>query len=153
MKILVILIGNILLTGFFAEGQTVLSVTGHLRDKNNDPVPFANVALYDSSALVTGVASDINGDFELTNIPQGIYAIEIQFVGYKAWRREAVFINQNINFGSITMEESSQVLNEVVIRGEVMQKPFEVSAEGLTINPSQNLANIGGSALDVLRNQ
>ncbi|HEX6226663.1 MAG TPA: TonB-dependent receptor, partial [Chryseolinea sp.] len=152
MKFSILVLSNILLAAFFANAQTQFLVTGHLRDKNNEPVPFANVALYDSSKLVTGVASDITGDFELTNIPEGSYTIEIQFVGYKVWRREDVLINQNIRLGSILLEESSQVLNEVVIRGEVMQKPFEVSAEGMTINPSQNLANIGGSALDILRN-
>lgn len=152
MKVSALLLLNILSVVFLADAQTTFSVSGHLRDRNNEPVPFANVAVYDSAELLTGTPSDINGDFELLNIPPGNYTIEIQFVGYKVWRRKDILVNQNIRLGSITLEESSQVLNEIVIRGEVMQKPFEVSPEGLTINPSLNLANIGGSALDVLRN-
>jgi outer membrane receptor protein involved in Fe transport len=135
------------------QAQSTFSVKGNLRDQQNEPVPFANVALYDvSDKLITGVPSDINGDFLISGITEGSYKIEVQFVGYETWSRSDILINKDINLGTLLINESSKVLNEVVIRGEVMERPFEVSAEGLTINPSQNLSNIGGSVLDILRN-
>lgn len=143
----------ILLVTSAAQAQNSFTLDGHLKDKKNEPVPFANISLSDSSNQIrTGVASDINGDFKITGISEGVYTITIQFVGYETWTRTNVLINKDIHLAGLTLNESAQVLNEIVVRGEVMEKPFEVSAEGITINPSQNLANIGGSALDALRN-
>ena len=143
-----------MMAGFTSlHAQNSFTLRGHLKSKAGEPVPFANVALYDSlQNLVTGVASDVSGDFILSGINEGRFTIEIQFVGYNTWSRNNVLINKDINLGSIVMQESSQVLSEVVIRGEVMERPFEVSADGITINPAQNLSNIGGSVIDVLRN-
>ena len=141
----------IIMTGFASlHAQNSFTIRGHLKSKAGEPVPFANVALYDSLRnLVTGGASDVSGDFILSGINEGRFTIEIQFVGYDTWSWNNVLINKDFNLGSIVMQESSQVLNEVVIRGEVMERPFEVSAEGITINPAQNLSNVGGSVIDV----
>lgn len=143
----------LMLSTVVAHAQNGFILDGQLKDINNEPVPFAHVSLSNSTdTIVTGVASNINGHFEVTSIKEGVYSITIQFVGYETWRRANVLINRNIHLGSLVLNESTQLLNEIVVRGEALKSSFEVSPEGISINPSQNLANIGGSALDILRN-
>ncbi|GCC51656.1 TonB-dependent receptor [Chryseotalea sanaruensis] len=142
-----------LLCGFSAKGQEVFSVKGKLTEQTTqNPVPFANIAVYTEKGLNGGVSSDLDGNFTILKLAPGTYTFEIQVIGYQTKKLSNVNVQRNMDLGAINLLESTTVLNEIVVKGEAIRKPVEITAEGMTINPNQNISNTGGSALDVLRN-
>lgn len=66
------------------EGSFVLS--GSIKDKDtNEPVSFAYIHLEE---LNRTAASDIDGLFELKNVPEGSYTLSIHRIGYKTQKRK-----------------------------------------------------------------
>lgn len=60
-------------------------IQGRVTDANNQPIEFANVALYalPDSTLVTGTITDKNGEFSLTANDIGNAFLKISFIGYE----------------------------------------------------------------------
>lgn len=142
-----------LICGFSSNAQEVFSVKGKLTEQTTqNPVPFANIAVYTEKGLNGGVSSDLDGNFIIQKLAPGTYTFEIQVIGYQTKKLSNINVQQNMDLGSINLLESTTVLNEIVVKGEAIRKPVEITAEGMTINPNQNISNAGGSALDVLRN-
>ena len=94
--------------------QETGSLAGKISDLefNDDPLPFANVILKNTSK---GTTTDFDGLFELTNIDPGIYEVEISFVGY-----ETQTITVQIEAGKITeistgLSATANALSEVIV--------------------------------------
>jgi hypothetical protein len=60
-------------------------IQGRVTDANNQPVEFANVALYalPDSTLVTGTITNKNGEFSLNANDIGNAFLRISFIGYE----------------------------------------------------------------------
>lgn len=127
------------------------SVTGKLQEEGNKaPLPFVQVALFKPGAEKPETFSDSNesGEFSL-KATSGDYQLKFFMIGYD---EKALDINlkTNQNLGTIRLEAENQDLEEVVVQSSKF--PIRSDVEGLTINPSQNLSNLGGTLLDILRN-
>ena len=101
------------------EGQ----VKGKVVDKvSKESVAFATVSLLKKdSTLVGGVVADENGGFSIPNVAPGNYLVRVTFVGYSSRVVEDVKVateSADTDLGLIALTESSQNLNEVVVRGE-----------------------------------
>lgn len=70
-------------------------------------------------------------------------------IGYDEKEIE-INLDSNQNLETIELISENQDLEEVVVQSSKF--PIRSDAEGLTINPSQNLSNLGGTLLDILRN-
>lgn len=95
-------------------GQTS-TITGTVIDsRSGDVIPGANIYISD---LGRGAAADINGEFNLQNIPYGNYNIRVSFIGYAD-------LNQmvNVNAPQITVEfelkEDFIGLEEIIVTGQ-----------------------------------
>jgi len=128
------------------------TVSGHAYDtKNGNPIQYAQVALFkkDAKEPETFANTDENGKFEL-NAKRGEYQLKIFFVGYKDKILSDIALSKNIELGQVEMINDNNQLDEVEVRGT---KPMvSTTVEGITINPDQNLSNLGGTLLDILRN-
>ncbi|WP_040303638.1 outer membrane beta-barrel family protein [Algoriphagus machipongonensis] len=128
-------------------------VSGTLRDgERNEPLSFVQVALFESLSSVDPIAfsdTDDQGKFTL-KADQGSYVFKAFFIGYKDLVRENVNVNGKVSLGEMEMENEAANLDEVVVQTSKM--PVRSSLEGITITPENNLANAGGTLLDVLRN-
>lgn len=75
----------VIATLFFSFGISAQTVTGKVTDTQNQPIEFANVALYSlpDSALVTGTVTNQHGEFSL--VPNGAKDafLKISFIGYE----------------------------------------------------------------------
>jgi len=62
------------------------SIKGTLTDKqmNNEPLPFANVIIKDSSR---GTTSDFDGLYTIDDLAPGTYVVEFSFVGYQTMKK------------------------------------------------------------------
>ncbi len=59
------------------------SVTGVVMDADlNQPIPYATVVINAGEKTVTGGITNDDGVFEINKIPEGIYSLRVQFMGY-----------------------------------------------------------------------
>ncbi len=144
---ILILVGTL---NIFAQS---FQVKGTLVDSDSkEPLGFVQVALYtleNQSRSVSFSDSDENGRFSL-QAPKGKYSFKAFFIGYKDFLSQVIEIKGSTDLGEITMEGENQNLQEVIV--ETSKMPIRTSMEGIIISPENNLANIGGTLLDILRN-
>ena len=150
----ILIAGSVLLPLLSAQAQ--YTVTGTVVDKvSGEAVPYANVALYASgeTAVAQGGISDGQGSFTLQQVPGGQYKLSVRFVGYAPNVTSRHFtLDQDLNVGTVKMAKQSTELDAVVVEAAEVKQPVETNLEGMTIRPEQNISNLGGSVLDVLRN-
>ncbi|WP_373521820.1 TonB-dependent receptor domain-containing protein [Aquiflexum sp.] len=152
VKYFLVIIFLIVLGSSDTFGQSY-SVKGTILDSDsNDPLGFVQVAIFslkDQTRPISFSDSDEDGLFSL-EVPKGKYNVKAFFLGYKDFLLTEIEINGPTNLGEIKMIGDSQNLQEVVV--QTSKLPFRTSMEGITISPENNLANIGGTLLDILRN-
>ena len=133
------------------EGDTFL-VAGYLRDSiTGEPLPYVNVAVLDSvdQEFVKGTATNIDGRFELNDIPQGPMVLRISAIGYG--NRSIPFrVSNNTDLGVIRMVESSTALNEVTVTAE--RPLYAMEGEKLVYNVSEDPSIQTGTTEDALQN-
>ncbi len=136
----------------FAQTGPEFQIRGKLMDEQKNPVSFATIALYRTadSVVVTGAVSDETGKFEVRFKP-GKYHLKISNLAY----REQVLPNvsltdKDIDVGTVVLKASTTTLQEVVVRGE--KSRMELALDKKIFNVGQDLANRGGTAVDILSN-
>ena len=133
------------------EGDTFL-VVGYLRDSiTGEPLPYVNVAVLDSidNELIKGTATNINGRFEISGVPQGGMILRVSAIGYGN-RAIPFHVSNNTDLGIIRLVESSTALNEVTITAE---KPlYAMEGEKLIYNVSEDPSIQTGTTEDALQN-
>lgn len=137
-----------------AQSKTgsALFIRGALVDAQKAPIPFGSVALHQAtdSALVTGVASDESGKFELPAKP-GRYYLKISMVSFQDRVIPQVNVaTQDVQLGTLALKTNAELLKEVVIQGERSQ--MELALDKKVFNVGKDLANAGGTASDILSN-
>ncbi|GAB3222743.1 TonB-dependent receptor [Algoriphagus aestuariicola] len=105
------------LTSLCASFSQTYTVRGKVLDtSSNQGVPYANVLLLSvaDSAQVTGVISDLEGNFELTTSSEGDHILKIQYLGYNNAFRN-IHITGDLDVGTIAIAEETTALSEVVV--------------------------------------
>lgn len=132
----------------FAQNN-VSSIKGKVIDENEEPIPYASVAVYNSEKLVTGAITNDKGVFTL-NVEQSENEIclAIEFVGYIKEEIKLIPDKSKIDIGNIVLKENVVMLEDVVVSSTAVSHKSTV--EHTTINASANIASSKGSALDIL---
>lgn len=137
------------LESFAQTGQ----VSGKLIDsKTNQPVGYVQVALFENSDSPSPEAysdTDESGVFKLT-VPKGKYTFKAFFIGYKDLVVNDLQVQGETNLGELVFVSEGQNLEEVLVT--TTKLPVRTTLEGIIITPENNLANAGGTLLDILRN-
>ncbi|HEY8930276.1 MAG TPA: TonB-dependent receptor [Mucilaginibacter sp.] len=126
------------------------AITGTVTDKaDGKPIIGATVSIPD---LRRGSITDVNGHYSLTNLPKGIYLVQVTYVGYATY-------NQRVDFTKITsldiqLQTSAIETGEVVITGvskatEIKRDPVPMVAVGKTYLDQRAGA---GNAIDMIAN-
>ena len=153
MKRIAVFIGLLLVIASVAFGQSEEArLTGTIYDQNNETVPYASVAVYDSSqsTVVTGASSDSTGTFNIAVDP-GEYVLKVTFLSFKPYVEAfEVAGGETKNFGSIELTPTSEMMEELVVRRERSQ--MEMSFDRRVFNVGQDITSLGGSAVNVLNN-
>lgn len=100
----------------FAQGKTV---SGTVFDKTGETIIGASVVV---KGTANGTITDFDGKFTLQNVPQN-GTIQVSFVGYKTI---AVAVKGQ-SFIKITIQEDTEMLDEVVVVGYGVQKKSDVT--------------------------
>lgn len=136
----------------FAQ-QSTFEIIGVIIDQSSQqPIPFATVVVGEKSNFkpITGVTTMDDGFFSIISHSRDIY-IEISFIGYETIRMEDIEVNTKlVDLGKIVLNEKSQMLNEVEVRGEKSTTEFKLDKR--VFNVGKDLSSTGASALEVLDN-
>ena len=107
-----LLVLTLLLPGL-ANAQTGM-LRGVVTDASSAEVlPGANLLLVE---LGTGAATDIDGNYVISDVPAGTYTLRVTFVGYKQFQ-EPVTINSGENVYNVDLDPDFTGLEEVVVTG------------------------------------
>jgi outer membrane receptor protein involved in Fe transport len=121
---------------------------------NNKPVEFATVTIsnnQDANKVLFYEATDSLGAFSFINLSYGTYLLKVKLVGYLPITKTAT-LNANgsiLNFNNLNLIEDASELSKVTVTAQ--KKMIEKTTEGFIINTANNIAQIGGTATDILK--
>ncbi len=101
---------------------------GRVIDEKGEPMPFVNVVLLSlpDSAFVQGAMTDMDGVFKIvTDVNEGLF--KVTSVGY-----QTLYINAGEDL-TIQMKEDTQMLNEVVVKGQLPKTHIKGDAMRTTV--------------------
>ena len=127
-----------------------LTVQGTVTDQNNEPLAFASVVLQDQSDETTifGAISSEFGDFQVDNLPKGVYNFKVSLLGYTSYE-SVLEVSATTPPQRITLSESATALEEVVVRGN--RPTIRQSAEKLILD-LENSELVSSNLQDVMKN-
>jgi ferric enterobactin receptor len=143
MKIFRLLPMIVLFCSFNLFAQNKVKIQGEVN------VPFSSIRLFKGATLITGTIGNEKGKFTLDVAP-GVYDLVIESIGYEPIKMANQSFLSSINLGSITVKESNQTLNEVVVKGQ--KASMELNLDKRIFNVGTDIANKGATASEILGN-
>lgn len=135
-------------------GQTsTKTINGKVIESNNQlPLEFVTIIIMNSTnnTPISGTTTDETGSFSLKTTAPNFY-IEARFIGFKTKKITQFNYNAStIKLPTITLEENSDKLDEVIVRAEKSQTVFKLDKR--VFNVGKDLSSTGASALEILNN-
>lgn len=129
------------------KGQIIDASTGA-------PLEYTTVSVYalPDSNLVTGGITDGEGIFSI-ELKTGRYYLEVAYISYQRLETKPFEIargRMSADLGKIAMQPDATTLEQVEVRAE--KSRMQMSLDKRVFNVGKDLANLGGSATDVLDN-
>ena len=132
-------------------------VTGKVMDESTgQPMEYATVTLlnYPDSTLVGGIATGVDGKFELGFKTSGKYILKVGFIGYERYFRN-IEVNENTSnrtfqAGEILIHPLTANIQEVTVRAN--QSAVEYQIDKKVVHVEEQYTAISGNAVDVLEN-
>ena len=136
-RMLALLLGLFLTVGAFAQQITV---KGHVKDATGEPVIGATVRVAGAQG---GVVTDFDGNFQV-QAAQGA-TITVTYMGYQP---ATVAAAPNL---VITLQDDSQLLNDVVVIGYGVAKKNDLTGSVTAIKPDEKNHGLQVSAQDMIQ--
>jgi len=143
---------------FFAISIIPHLITAQVSGKITDgdyPLEYATAALFDqqNDELVTGVVTDIEGIFSISDIKKGTYYLEASFIGFKTKTIRDIEVRNRstpVDLGTLSLSVGENRLSEVVVEGDRATVINKIDRQVFDATKFQN--SQGGNATDVIRN-
>ncbi|OSY87810.1 hypothetical protein WH52_10325 [Tenacibaculum holothuriorum] len=128
-----------------------ITLTGKVVETNTQqPLEYATIVLtHLKTKKVTGGVTDTKGSFSF-QVPKGMYAIKVEFIGFKSKNLPNKQLTANTNLGTITLSEDAETLEEVEVVAE--KSTVEIRLDKKIYNVGKDMTVKGGNASDVLDN-
>lgn len=120
-------------------------LTGIVVGADKEPLPFANVVLLKDSTFVSGVVTDDSGRFVFEHPSTSANRIKIAMVGYEDYLAPMAPTG---DFGTIMLNESSVMLDEVVVKANLPTTRLKGNA--MVTSVENSVLSKLGTANDVL---
>ena len=131
-------------------------ISGSVTDsKSGANVEAASVSLLNGkdSSLVTGTETNSEGKFSFKNLPDEVYNIKIDLIGYSKAHIRGIKISaaeQKIALDPVKLNSGETTTEEINVEAE--RSAIEFKADKKIFNVEQGMNVQGGSAVDVLKN-
>lgn len=148
-----LLIAIFISTSLYAQNKS--SIKGKIIEvKSNLPLPYATVRLLKisgkASQLVSGAISDETGSFNISQVQNGKYLLQVSSIGYKRETKDIDITSSGIiDAGTVFLHDSTLLIAEAVVIGERVKGKSEGDKTIYYINNKIIMAS--GNAPDVLR--
>ncbi|UII76570.1 TonB-dependent receptor family protein [Flagellimonas sp. HMM57] len=131
------------------------SISGTVIDNaQQQPIAYAAIVIKseDGSKTITGGITTEDGKFEIVKLPEGVFILEVQFIGYKthSQKLEITKKNKKLDVGTITLMEDAEKLEEVEVVAE--RTTIEQRVDRKIINVGKDLTTAGATASDIMNN-
>lgn len=117
-----------LITVSILSAQSTGKITGRVVDKiSQQPIPGVNILVLETQF---GAATDLNGEFEITNVPVGNYQVKASAIGYISIVKSDVIVN-SVRPVQLTYELNETVLEleDITVASDFFEtEPTEVSS-------------------------
>ena len=133
------------------EGD-VFKVVGTLQDSvSGEAIPYVNLAVLsaEDTSMIKGGITDLNGYFELTNIPQGNMLLRVSAIGYKNVLIPFTVTN-NTALGTLKLAPGATTLTEVKVTAA--RPLYAMDGEKLIYNVADDPTIQTGTTSDALQN-
>lgn len=146
-RILILFLSLLIFYNAFGQRQDNGIIRGRIfNQKNNDAVPFASVIIFQTNL---GVASNFDGEYELTGVKPGFIKLQVSAVGYETYVSSDIMVtNAKIVNVDIPLIETSIALDEVVIKPSPFRKTEE-SPVSLRVIGIQDIEKSPGTNRDI----
>lgn len=143
----------LVLCSFFWAGAQNASLEGVLIDGDDNPVGFANVAIYKSldNSLFKVETTNENGEFKFQNVTPGVYNLEATFVGFTNIRQENISLieKEEKKLGKLTFQTDAVELETAVVTAK--RAMVEVKPDRTVFNVEGTINSAGDNGLGLLR--
>ena len=133
---------------FILINSIAFSQTGIIKGRvsnaiNNEPIMFVNILLDGSER---GVATDVDGFYEIDNLEPGLYDLKVSYLGYNDQTiYEIQVTNSKPAIINVALEENTTTLEEVVVKASPFKKTEESPVSLRTIGTAEIQRNPGGN--------
>ncbi len=102
--------------GYWAASAQAQTIQGRVVDaKSNEPLPFANVFINNSTL---GTTTELDGSFILKNVRQpAVYEVIFSFVGYESYKLKISLTQDELKIGTIKLKASEEILSTIEVKG------------------------------------
>lgn len=131
---------------------TTYKIVGTLVDSvKNEALSYVNVTVLnkEDSSFVRGAASDLNGYFQITEVPAGEYYVRVTSIGYQTIYLP-VKVENNTALGTIKMQAGTQHLQAVTIKAA--RPLYAMDGEKMVYNVADDPSIQSGTTSDALQN-
>jgi len=123
VKKILISLNLLLLISSLSYSQTGMVKGRIFNNKNNEPIPFANIIIEGTSI---GSTSDLEGNFQFSNVKPGYLKLVSSYIGFEKFiSTEFMVSNGKTKYIDIPMKEVSINLSEVEIKSKVFRRDEE----------------------------
>ncbi|WKD85765.1 hypothetical protein KCTC32516_01111 [Polaribacter huanghezhanensis] len=126
------------------------SISGKIVDEEKNPLEFASVAVLNAadSTLVSYASTDIKGNFKVVQISNGKRIFQINLLGYQVYQKKIDFAGKSLDFGTITLKELDNTLDEVVISAVI---PITIKKDTMAFNAKAFKVRVDDTVEDLLK--
>lgn len=125
---------------FTVDSLAQCTIKGKVSDETTgEPLPGANIVL---KGTTLGTITDFDGNFTLSNIPEGNHTISVSFMGYRTIDNDYLFVSGSTITQDFSLKEDNEQLEEVVVIGYGVQKKKLVTGAN---------AQVSGEDLDKMK--
>jgi len=114
-----------------ADSAATHYVRGRVLDNEHNPLPGAVIKVDDNRH---STVTDINGFYTLSNLPEGNHRLAVSYLGFLPMNLTFSVSGSNSNIGDITLADSSNKLDEVVVTGVFSGQQRAVNMQKENIN-------------------
>ena len=130
MKRFLTIFSLLLATIVYAQPQML---RGFVYEKSNGaPVPYANIVVEGEER---GTITNLDGYFQLADLPVGEVQVTVSFLGYETVRETVRIYKNKPNSIKVYLDEGSQMLNTVDLNIERAEKKVKVNTAVVNLNP------------------